>query len=227
MSKVHNECTCANLCWLLYSNSYKSGSCQPKPIPGPPGPQGIQGPPGQTGPQGVQGETGSPGPQGIQGETGSPGPQGIQGQTGPQGPAGVISTTFWSGYVEVSGDTPTVNAGEPIPFHTKTFKDDGKIVNNADGTITLHPGVYLITWTVDVQSAVDVTDIRLYSDNRAMMTGMVRQDGNTVGGTFITIVLPSTTELISFKPYNTGYISLPRLIFNGSQGTMSIVKIHD
>ena len=125
----------------------------------------------------------------------------------------------------MSGDTPTVNAGTPIPFHTRTFKDDGVIVNNNDGTITLHSGVFLVTWTVDVLSSDRVTDIRYYSDTTPMMTGMVLPNGNTAGGTFITLVLPNTTETIALKPYSTGHITLPRLIFNGSQGTMSIVKI--
>jgi len=63
------------------------------PIPGPPGPQGIQGPkgdPGPVGPEGPIGDVGPEGPQGEQGpigETGAgiPGPQGIQGIPGPQG----------------------------------------------------------------------------------------------------------------------------------------------
>jgi len=139
----------------------------------------------------------------------------------------VCSTTFWSGYVQVSGDTPTISAGTPIPFHTRTFKDDGVIVNNMDGTITLHPGVFLVTWTVDVLHAVGVTDIRYYSDTTPMMTGMVLHDGNTASGTFITMVLPNTTETIALKPYNTGHITLPHLKFNGSQGTMSIIKINN
>ena len=127
----------------------------------------------------------------------------------------------------MSGDMPTVDAGTAIPFHTRTFKDDGVIVNNNDGTITLHPGVFLVTWTVDVLHSTGVTDIRYYSDSTPMMTGMVLQDGNTVSGTFITLVLPGTTEIISLKPYNSGRITLPRLKFNGSQGTMSIVKINN
>ena len=207
---------------------------------GPQGPIGIQGDTGPQGPAGTQGNTGPQGPAGTQGNTGPLGPAGTQGNTGPQGPAGtlgntgpqgptgptgVFTTTFWSGYVTVPGDNPTVNAGNILPFHTWTFKDDGVIVNNADGTITLHPGVFLITWSVDVQSSLGVTDIRFYSDSIPMMTGMVLQGGNTPCGTVITLVLPNTTETIALKPYNTGHITLPQLKFNGSQGTMSIVKI--
>ena len=218
MFKNHEKCSCASLCWLMYSKSFNSGGDCTKPIPGPPGP------PGPTGPQGLQGEAGAMGPQGHTG------PQGLQGETGamgPQGPIGVCGSSFWSGYVDVAGDTPIVNAGTAIPLHTRTFKDDGVIVNNNDGTITLHPGVFLVTWTVDVVQATGVTDIRYYADSIPMMTGMVIPDGNTVCGTFITMVLPGTTETISLKPYNTGYIALPRLKFNGSQGTMSIVKINN
>jgi len=195
---------------------------------GPPGPQGSPGAAGNTGPQGpsgAAGNTGPQGPQGPQGPSGVAGNTGPQGPQGPTGPAGVCSTTFWSGYVEVPGDNPTVDAGIPIPFHTRTFRDDGVIVNNADGTITLHPGVFLVTWTVDVKSAVGVTDIRYYSDATPMMTGMVLQDGNTASGTFVTMVLPGLTETIALKPYSTGHINLPRLKFNGSQGTMSIIKL--
>jgi len=207
---------------------------------GPQGPQGMQGEAGLMGPQGPQGMQGEAGlmgpqgPQGMQGEAGlmgPQGPQGVQGETGlmgpqgPQGPPGVFSSSFWSGYVQVSGNTPTVNAGDVIPFHTRTFKDDGVIVNNADGTITLHPGVFLITWTVDVLSSTGVTHIRHYSDSTAMMTGMVLPSGNTPCGTFVTFVLPNTTETIALKPYNSGYITLPNSTFNGSQGTMSIIKI--
>jgi len=199
---------------------------------GPAGPQGLQGEAGTQGLQGIQGDIGPAGPQGLQGEAGamgpagSTGPQGAAGSTGPQGPSGVCGSSFWSGYVEVPGDTPMVEAGTAIPFHTRTFKDDGVIVNNSDGTITLHPGVFLITWTVDVLHATNVADIRYYSDSTPMMTGMVLPGGNTACGTFITLVLPNTTEIIALKPYSTGYISLPRLTFNGSQGTMSIVKIN-
>jgi len=167
---------------------------------------------------------GPQGPQGIQGETGLMGPQGAQ---GPIGPSGVCGSSFWSGYVQVSGDTPRINAGDVIPFHTRTFKNDGVIVNNADGTITLHPGVFLITWTVDVVSSTGATHIRHYSDSTAMMTGMVLPNGNTPSGTFIALVLPGTTETIALKPYSSGYITLPNSTFNGSQGTMSIVKIND
>lgn len=49
---------------------------------GPPGPQGVAGPPGTPGPQGVAG------PQGAQGPQGSPGAQGPQGQPGVPGPSG-------------------------------------------------------------------------------------------------------------------------------------------
>ena len=267
MSKKHEDCTYAKLCWLMYSNTFNSDGCCHKSIPGPIGPQGPQGPKGDTGPRGPQGLRGFPGPTGPQGQTGATGPQGAQGETGPQGaqglqgltgatgntgpqgpqgetglqgpqglpgatgpagptgPTGTCGSSFWSGYVQVPGDMPMVNAGSNIPFHTRTFKDDGVIVNNMDGTITLHGGIFLVTWTVDVLSAVGVTDIRHYSDATPMMTGMVLSDGNTAAGTFITMVLPGTTEIISLRPYNTGHISLPRLIFNGSQGTMSIVKI--
>jgi len=214
-------------------------------LAGPQGPQGIQGQTGSIGPQGIQGEAGPTGPIGPQGETGlagPQGPQGVQGETGPTGlqgetgsigpqgpigPAGACSSSFWSGYVQVSGDTPTINAGNIIPFHTRTFKDDGVIVNNTDGTITLHPGVFLITWTVDVLSSNNVTCIRHYSDSTAMMTGMVLPNGNTPCGTFVTFVLPNTTETIALRPYSSGYITLPRSTFNGSQGTMSIIKISD
>ena len=265
MSKKHNNkncthdksTTCANLCWLMYSQSFNS--CRDRTGPtGPTGPHGPTGPAGHTGPQGPAGSTGHTGPQGPAGSTGHTGPmgptglpggtgaqgsqgpagatgpqglQGIAGATGatglqgPTGPTGAFSSSFWSGYVEVSGDTPTVSAGNIIPLHTRTFKNDGVIVNNADGTVTLQSGVFLITWTVDVSYSSGVTHIRHYSDSTAMMTGMVLQDGNTAGGSFIAMVLPNTTETIALKPYSTGYISLPRLTFNGSQGTMSIVKI--
>ena len=219
MSIKHDNCSRANLCWLMYSNSFNSSQNCVKPIPGPPGPQGPQGP------KGDQGEPGWPGPKGEPGEQGLPGQKGEPGEQGLQGPPGTCGSSFWAGYVEVSGDVPTVGADTAIPFHTRTFKDDNVIVNNNDGTITLQPGVFLVTWTVDVLHSTGVTDIRYYSDSRPMMTGMVLHDGNTVGGTFITIVLPGTTETISLKPYRTGHITLPRLIFNGSQGTMSIVKI--
>jgi len=212
----------------MYSNSFNSSQGCPHPIPGPPGPPGPQGPSGPQGPAGLTGDAGPQGPTGATGPQGIQGPAGATGNTGPQGPtgpSGVCGSTFWAGYVQVPGDTPTVEAGTAIPFHTRTFKDDGVIVNNADGTITLHSGVFLVTWTVDVLSSTGVTDIRYYSDSTPMMTGMVLQDGNTVSGTFITLVLPDTTETIALKPYSTGHITLPNLVFNGSQGTMSIVKI--
>jgi len=232
----------------MYSNSFNSGQSCVKPIPGPPGPQGPKGDPGRPGcpgqkgepgeqglqgPQGAKGEPGGQGPQGVQGPQGETGEQGTQGVQGPQGiqgvqgPPGVCGSSFWAGYVEVSGDVPTIDAGTAIPFHTRTFKDDNVIVNNGNGTITLHPGVFLVTWTVDVLHATGVTDIRYYSNSTPMMTGMVLHNGNTASGTFITLVLPGTTETISLKPYSTGHITLPKLTFNGSQGTMSIVKIHD
>jgi len=212
----------------MYSNSFNSSQGCPHPIPGPPGPPGPQGPSGPQGPAGLTGDAGPQGPTGATGPQGIQGPAGATGNTGPQGPtgpSGVCGSTFWAGYVQVPGDTPTVEAGTAIPFHTRTFKDDGVIVNNADGTITLHSGVFLVTWTVDVLSSTGVTDIRYYSDSTPMMTGMVLQDGNTVSGTFITLVLPDTTETIALKPCSTGHITLANLVFNGSQGTMSIVKI--
>jgi len=210
MLNQHENCTFAKLSWLIYSHSFDSHKCCPKLIPGPPGPSGPTGPPGPSGAQGLQGDTGPAGPQGLQ---------------GPQGPAGTFSSSFWSGYVEVPGQTPTINAGTAIPFHTRTFKNDGVIVNNFDGTITLHPGVFLITWSVDVLNATEVTSIRHYSDSTPMMTGMVLPNGNTPCGALITLVLPNTTETIALKPYSTGYITLPTSTFNGSQGTMSIVKL--
>lgn len=195
---------------------------------GPQGPAGIQGNTGPQGLAGLQGNTGPQGPVGLKGDTGPQGLQGLQGDTGPQGPTGatgIFSTSFWSGYVTVPGEPATVDAGTAIPFHTRTFKDDGVIVNNFDGTITLHPGVFLVTWSVDVLSATGVTDIRYYSDSTPMMTAMVLPSGNTPCGTVITLVLPNTTETIALKPYNAGHITLPHLMFNGSQGTMSIIKI--
>jgi len=218
------NCSCSKVDWLAYSNSFHSHQdCEP--VQGPAGPEGPQGPAGPPGATGSQGPTGPQGATGSQGPTGPQGPTGSQGPAGPQGPSGTCSSSFWSGYAEVTGDTPTVDAGAVIPFRTRTFKDDGVIVNNSDGTVTLHAGVFLVTWTVDVLKATKVTDIRHYANSTPMMTGMVLPDGNTASGTFITLVLPNTTETIALKPYSTGSITLPKLIFNGSQGTMSIVKI--
>lgn len=67
----------------------------PPPVPGPPGPQGIQGIPGPAGNDGV------PGPQGIPGNDGAPGPQG---EPGP-------NPFPWSGDAEVSG---SVKAGGSV-----------------------------------------------------------------------------------------------------------------
>jgi len=205
-------------------------------VTGPQGPQGIQGVTGADGitgpqgPQGIQGVTGTDGVTGPQGPQGIQGVTGADGVTGPQGPTGVtgvFSTSFWSGYVNVTGDPATVDAGTAIPFSTRAHVSDGVIVNNADGTITLQPGVFLITWSVDVLSATGVTDIRFYENTTAQMSAMVLQDGNTPCGTDIILVLPTTTETISLKPYSSGQITLPTHKFNGSQGTMSIVKISD
>lgn len=95
-------------------------------LPGPQGPQGIQGPIGLTGPQGPQGvkgdtgltgATGPVGPQGAQGDTGPiglTGPQGIQGiqgvkgdkgDTGPQGIQGPTGLTGPQGPVGLTGAT--------------------------------------------------------------------------------------------------------------------------
>jgi hypothetical protein len=61
-------------------------------IPGPPGPQGNEGPAGAQGVPGSDGATGPQGPQGDPGPTGATGPQGPQGDpggpVGPQGPPG-------------------------------------------------------------------------------------------------------------------------------------------
>lgn len=80
---------------------------EPSFVPGPAGPQGIQGVTGY-GPPGIQGEEGEPsfvpgpiGPQGIQGPTGF-GPQGIQGEEGEQsfvpGPRGPQGLQGFTGY---------------------------------------------------------------------------------------------------------------------------------
>jgi len=152
---------------------------------------------------------------------------GPQGPVGPAGPPGNFRSSFWSGYVEVPGELPTIDAGTAIPFRTRAFKDDGVIVNNFDGTITLQPGVFLITWSVDVLSSSGVTSIRYYSDSYALMTGMVLPNGNTPCGSVITLVLQNSTETMALKPYSTGKITLPKLTFNGSQGTMSIIKLNN
>jgi len=177
----------------------------------------MQGPTGPTGPTGPSG-----GPVGATGPTGATGPAGTTGTTGA---TGSLHTSFWAGYVSVPGDPATVAAGTDIPFHSRTYKDDGVIVNNGDGTITLQEGVFLITWSVDVLSSSGATDIRYYSDSTPMLTGMVLPDGNTACGSVMTMVLPGFTEIMSLKPYSTGFVTLPPLVWNGSQGTMSIVKI--
>lgn len=71
-------------------------------VPGPQGPQGIQGPTGAQGPQGIQGLTGA---------TGAQGPQGIQGLTGATGPAGSANISGTSNYlVRFSGSTSGANS---------------------------------------------------------------------------------------------------------------------
>lgn len=54
-------------------------------VPGPAGPQGVQGDVGLEGPQGEQGSQGIPGEQGDQGPVGAPGPQGALGSSGERG----------------------------------------------------------------------------------------------------------------------------------------------
>lgn len=74
-------------------------------IPGPTGPQGLQGETGPTGPQGIQGDTGPTGSQGLQGETGPTGPQGLQGDTGSTGPQGLQGETGPTGPQGLQGET--------------------------------------------------------------------------------------------------------------------------
>lgn len=66
----------------------------PVPIPGPPGPAGVQGSPGPSGASGAPGRNGAggqpgqPGASGAPGAAGSAGPAGPQGEQGPAGPQG-------------------------------------------------------------------------------------------------------------------------------------------
>lgn len=88
-------------------------------MPGPEGPQGIQGIQGPQGPQGIKGDTGPQGPQGIKGDTGPQGtigPQGIQGPEGPQGIQGVKGDTGDSGY-----STGTVLPTPSATYRGKSF----------------------------------------------------------------------------------------------------------
>ena len=209
-------------CRKIYKSDpcFSMNKCKPKPCPQKPCCcQGSQGP------KGDKGDAGAAGEQGPKGDKGDAGSAGEQGPKGDKGDAGTFSSSFWSGYVEVSGDHATVEAGAAIPFRTRTFKDDGVIVNNADGTITLQPGVFLITWSVEVLNSTGVTSIRYYADSTPMMTAMVLPDGNTPCGSVIALVLPNSKETMALRPYSTGHITLPKLTFNGSQGTMSIVKL--
>ena len=90
------------------------------PIPGPPGPRGIQ---GYTGPQGIPGidaNTGATGPAGYTGPTGPAGPQGIPGidantgATGPAGPTGIQGFTGPTGPRGIQGFTGPTGPAGPI-----------------------------------------------------------------------------------------------------------------
>ena len=76
-------------------------------IPGPQGPQGLQGPagtqglPGTQGPAGPAGAPGLQGPAGSQGPAGAPGPAGAQGPGGPPGLQGPQGAPGFSGYNQV------------------------------------------------------------------------------------------------------------------------------
>jgi hypothetical protein len=86
-------------------------------IPGPQGPQGLQGnvgpagAPGAVGPTGSQGLVGPVGPTGPLGAMGLTGPAGVQGVTGPAGPTGNVGRPGPTGPVGLAGPT-----GTPAPF---------------------------------------------------------------------------------------------------------------
>jgi len=111
-------------------------------VPGPQGPQGLQGPKGDTGaastvpgpvgpqgPQGLKGDTGEtgaastvPGPQGPQGLQGLTGPQGLKGDKGDTGETGAASTVPGpqgpqgiQGLKGDKGDTGATGAASTVP----------------------------------------------------------------------------------------------------------------
>jgi hypothetical protein len=83
-------------------------------IPGPAGPQGLQ---GATGPQGLTGTAGVTGPQGPAGNDGATGPQGpigLTGATGPQGPTGLTGSTGPQGPIGLTGATGPQGLQGPV-----------------------------------------------------------------------------------------------------------------
>ncbi len=87
----------------------------------------------QVGPQGI---AGPPGPQGVLGAIGPAGPAGAQGEAGPQGPAGPSNAY--------------TNYGEN--------QDIGQGLTRTVASVTVPPGSYVLTGTVDVFAVDDGDD---------------------------------------------------------------------
>ncbi|MDQ0417801.1 hypothetical protein J2Z48_001985, partial [Croceifilum oryzae] len=160
---------------------------------GPLGPQGPQGGTGPLGPQGPQGGTGPLGPQGPQGGTGPIGPLGPQGPQGPQGPigpqgftgpTGAVANSFLFATVTGAGFSPSVNAGNPLPYDTiLTQFGSGEITldtggGGATGTITLAPNHYYEV-NYSARSSANNATFELQLNGALIQGTQVAQSNNT------------------------------------------------
>jgi hypothetical protein len=131
--------TCVNNTWIPrnITNLVTQGGEQ-----GPPGEQGLQGPPGNDGEQGLQGIPGNDGEQGIQGppgEQGIQGPPGNDGEQGPPGEQGIPGNDGDQGIQGIQGIQGTagsfdnisviVNLNTMIPIIKTTVGENSYILN--------------------------------------------------------------------------------------------------
>lgn len=148
--------------------------------PGPPGPVGPQGPVGPTGPQGPIGATGPVGPQ------------------GPSGTAGLLA------YAQYASTVEALATGATLPL-TTVFENGTAYIASANNTLTLAPGVYLISYSLigtlaDAGSNVTVIPVlgsTSQTQYQSTYSAVSVPATNTLGRTFLLSL--ATAQTLSFN----------------------------
>ncbi|MCL1924721.1 MAG: hypothetical protein FWF50_03970 [Defluviitaleaceae bacterium] len=137
---------------------------------------------------------------------------------GPAGPQGKMNASFWFGFSSFTGDQLTINANTVIPINEViTESGEGDIVND-NGTFTLVPGSYLVSWSLSLQSFSGPTNIQMYANGKIAASTIIA--GINLNGRGIV----SSEEVITMtlQAYSSGYV---RLNTGTPQIDMTIIRI--
>lgn len=118
-------------------------------VPGPTGPQGMTGATGNIGSTGASGPTGVTGPTGPSGGLGFTGSTGVTGPTGPA-IAGAIASLFDTQTTSLVVTAPTATN---VTFDSQDFPPQGITYTLPASVFFVNQtGLYLVNWTIDVNS---------------------------------------------------------------------------